>query len=589
MSDDGDVLGRVRDPLLRGGAGGGSGAALGAGDPRVQATGSQAVEGGGEDAGGGAMLIERLVDDTGTCVPLRFEWGVLWRYAGPGLLMCIAFVDPGNFESDLQAGALYGYSLLWVLLWATAGGALIQGLATALGVVTQRHLAELCRTEYPGRGTRWAMWAAAELAIVASDIPEVIGTAIALQMLTGLRLWAGVLVTSLSTMGFLMIQHLGARRLEGFIGALVAVMGVSFVVETVWSGIDGGETVRGLVVPEVRSGHALYIGISLLGAIVMPHNLYLHSALVLSRDVPRKVSSCAEACFYNRIESALALGVTLFINVAVSAVAAQLCLDHAGVELCQKDTVVGLSTAPRLLRFLGGSASTVFAVALLASGQSSTMTGTYAGQFVMEGFLDLKVKRLWLRNLVTRLAAIVPSLCVAVLAGERGAQDLIVASSVALSFQLPFALVPLLKFTSSPKVMGPHLVTGKWTQRGGIALSVSVLVANFVVVATTARDQATRWGLWENPALAGVTIAALVAGGVAYYGAVAYLAWKPVTHLAMGPCAGEGSAEADDALRRWTLSDAGDCSDLGASRRTSASDLTVIVHDDGEYPAEAEE
>jgi len=351
-------------------------------------------------------------------------------------------------------------------------------------------------------------------------------------------------------------------------------MGVSFVVEMAWSGIDAGKTAEGLVVPVVRNGHALYIGISLLGAIVMPHNLYLHSALVLSRDVPRKVSSCAEACFYNRVESAVALGVTLFINVAVCAVAAQLCHTHPGLDLCERETVVGLSTAPRLLKFLGRAASTIFAVALLASGQSSTMTGTYAGQFVMEGFLDVKVKRLWLRNLVTRLVAIVPSLCVSLLAGERGSQDLIVASSVALSFQLPFALVPLLKFTSSEKVMGPHLRNGKWTVRGGVALSISVLLANFVVVASTVLDQAAKWGLWDSPALTAATLSLLILACVAYYGAVAYLAFKPVTHLAMGEVQGE-----QDDLRRWMLSEADPPS---ASRRSSASDLTVVVHDDDE-------
>ncbi|KDO41576.1 hypothetical protein CISIN_1g008955mg [Citrus sinensis] len=393
-------------------------------------------------------------------VPDKTSWKNLFAYIGPGFLVSIAYIDPGNFETDLQSGAQYKYELLWIILVASCAALIIQSLAANLGVVTGKHLAEHCRNEYP-KVPNFILWVLAEIAIVACDIPEVIGTAFALNMLFKIPVWIGVLLTGFSTLILLALQQYGVRKLEFLIAFLVFTMAGCFFAELGYAKPEAKEVLHGLFVPQLKGNGATGLAISLLGAMVMPHNLFLHSALVLSRKIPRSVRSiksiCKEACRFYMIESGFALAVAFLINVSVISVSGAVCsssnINPEDQASC-KD--LDLNKASFLLRnVLGSWSSKLFAIALLASGQSSTITGTYAGQYVMQGFLDLRLKP-WLRNFLTRCLAIVPSLIVALIGGSAGAGQLIIIASMILSFELPFALVPLLKFTSSKVKMGMH-------------------------------------------------------------------------------------------------------------------------------------
>lgn len=405
--------------------------------------------------GPGTPLIDSIDVDQ-IVIPEKNSWKNLFSYIGPGFLVSIAYIDPGNFETDLQAGAQYKYELLWIILIASCAALVIQSLAASLGVVTGKHLAEHCRAEYP-KVTNFILWILAELAVVACDIPEVIGTAFALNMLFKIPIWCGVLITGLSTLMLLFLQQYGVRKLEFLIAFLVFLIATCFLVELGYSKPNSSEVVRGLFVPEIKGDGATGLAISLLGAMVMPHNLFLHSALVLSRKVPRSVHGIKEACRFYMIESAFALTVAFLINISIISVSGAVCsADNLNPEDRMNCSDLDLNKASFLLKnVLGNWSSKVFAIALLASGQSSTITGTYAGQYVMQGFLDLRMTP-WLRNLLTRSLAIVPSLIVSLIGGSSAAGKLIIVASMILSFELPFALVPLLKFTSSKTKMGPH-------------------------------------------------------------------------------------------------------------------------------------
>ncbi|KHN31883.1 Metal transporter Nramp6 [Glycine soja] len=403
-----------------------------------------------------APLIENS-DTNQIVVPDRKSWKNLFAYMGPGFLVSIAYIDPGNFETDLQSGAQYKYELLWIILLASCVALVIQSMAANLGVVTGKHLAEHCRAEYP-RVPNFILWIIAEIAIVACDIPEVIGTAFALNMLFNIPVWIGVLLTGLSTLMLLALQQYGVRKLEFLIAFLVFTIAACFMVELGYAKPDAKEVLKGLFVPGLKGSGATGLAISLLGAMVMPHNLFLHSALVLSRKIPRSVQGIREACRFYMIESAFALMVAFLINVCVISVSGAVCnssnLNAEDQMSCQD---LDLNKASFLLRnVLGKWSSKLFGIALFASGQSSTITGTYAGQYVMQGFLDLRLEP-WIRNMLTRCLAIVPSLIVAVIGGSAGAGKLIIVASMILSFELPFALVPLLKFTSSKTKMGTHV------------------------------------------------------------------------------------------------------------------------------------
>ncbi|KAG5115152.1 hypothetical protein JHK84_041265 [Glycine max] len=403
-----------------------------------------------------APLIENS-DTNQIVVPDRRSWKNLFAYMGPGFLVSIAYIDPGNFETDLQSGAQYKYELLWIILLASCAALVIQSMAANLGVVTGKHLAEHCRSEYP-RVPNFILWIIAEIAIVACDIPEVIGTAFALNMLFNIPVWIGVLLTGLSTLILLALQQYGVRKLEFLIAFLVFTIAACFMVELGYAKPDAKEVLKGLFVLGLKGSGATGLAISLLGAMVMPHNLFLHSALVLSRKIPRSVLGIREACRFYMIESAFALMVAFLINICVISVSGTVCNSsnlNAEDQLSCQD--LDLNKASFLLRnVLGKWSSKLFGIALLASGQSSTITGTYAGQYVMQGFLDLRLEP-WIRNMLTRCLAIVPSLIVAVIGGSAGAGKLIIIASMILSFELPFALVPLLKFTSSKTKMGTHV------------------------------------------------------------------------------------------------------------------------------------
>ena len=377
---------------------------------------------------------------------------------------------------------------------------------------------------------RIPLWLVTEVAIVASDVPEVIGTAFALNLLCGLPLWIGVLITGIDTLFFLAIQNYGIRYLESLIGSMVGIIAVAFVIQMFQAGVDAGALFAGLFVPRINSMGALYIAISLLGAVVMPHNLYLHSALALTRRLPnREAATVSKALTYNILECSLTIGISLIINVAVVSVAASQFYtieDPVERELVQEHP---LQYGPTLLEgLLGKAAEVLFAISLLASGQSSTMTGTYAGQFVMEGFLDLKISPA-LRSFVTRSVAIVPSLVMSLVAGPAGSESLIVFSSVVLAFQLPFAVIPLMKFTNAGQIMG-NRANGKWLKYGAGAIAVTVIAANMtllLILAITANVVSSSVG----GIFAGLSIAGLAC---AYFGSLLWIFMRPVKQSANG-------------------------------------------------------
>eukprot|EP01127_Copromyxa_protea_P007473 TRINITY_DN1737_c0_g1_i1.p1 TRINITY_DN1737_c0_g1~~TRINITY_DN1737_c0_g1_i1.p1 ORF type:complete len:555 (-),score=95.00 TRINITY_DN1737_c0_g1_i1:262-1899(-) len=379
---------------------------------------------------------------------ITFSWRKLWAFTGPGWLMSIAYLDPGNIESDLQAGAQAGYTLLWCLLLATAMGLILQITAARLGVVTGKGLAIHCREQLPF-GPRIATWLMTELAIIGSDIQEVVGSAIAIGILSGgkIPLWGGVLITAADTFTFLLLEKKGVRKLEYFFAFLICVMAITFGVEYVKSDPNQVDVIKGLFIPYVPSNSWVQ-AVGILGAVIMPHNIYLHSALVQSRDVNRSsVYRIREANFYNAIESTVALAISFIINLFVVCVFAALFFG--------KDVgPIGLSNSAELLGKAFGSDAYkyIWAVGLLAAGQSSTMTGTYAGQFVMEGFINIQLAP-WKRVMITRCVAIIPAILVAILA-ENSLDTLDEWMNVLQSIQLPFALVPVLIFTTDSKIMG---------------------------------------------------------------------------------------------------------------------------------------
>ncbi|WJX95096.1 Metal transporter Nramp3 [Trifolium repens] len=391
--------------------------------------------------------------DWGTSVP-PFSWKKLWRFTGPGFLMSIAFLDPGNLEGDLQAGAIAGYSLLWLLMWATAMGLLIQLLAARLGVATGKHLAELCREEYP-RWARNVLWVMAEFALIGSDIQEVIGSAIAIRILSNgvVPLWGGVIITALDCFIFLFLENYGVRSLEAFFAVLIGIMAVAFGWMFSEAKPSGKELLVGILVPKLSS-RTIQQAVGVVGCLIMPHNVFLHSALVQSRQVDHSNKGrVQEALNYFSIESTLALIVSFIINIFVTAVFAK---GFYGKETANS---IGLVNAGQYLQDTYGGGMFpilyIWGIGLLAAGQSSTITGTYAGQFIMGGFLNLRLKK-WMRALITRSFAIVPTMIVALIfdATEDSLDVLNEWLNVLQSVQIPFALIPLLCLVSKEQIMG---------------------------------------------------------------------------------------------------------------------------------------
>ena len=377
-------------------------------------------------------------------------WRKLAAFSGPGYLVAVGYMDPGNWATDLAGGSAFGYTLLSVILLSNVMAILLQSLAAKLGIVTGRDLAQACRDGY-SRPVSFLLWVMCELAIVACDLAEVIGTAIALQLLFGLPLVWGICLTAFDVLLILLLQQRGFRKLEAFIITLLVVIAGCFIYELFLSRPDLSAVMAGFV-PQTRivtDPAMLYIAIGIIGATVMPHNLYLHSSIVQTRAFDRDVAGKREAIRFATLDSTIALMLALFINAAILILAA------SAFHGTGQTGVAEIQDAYRLLSpTLGAAAaSTLFAVALLASGQNSTVTATLAGQIVMEGFLHVRLAP-WVRRLVTRLLAIVPAVGVAILYGEQGTGRLLVLSQVVLSMQLPFAVIPLVHFTGDRARMG---------------------------------------------------------------------------------------------------------------------------------------
>src|SRR5579872_3680010 len=397
-------------------------------------------------------------------------WRKLFAFAGPGYLVAVGYMDPGNWATDLAGGARFGYTLLSVIMVSNLMAILLQAMAARLGIASGRDLAQACRDTY-SRPTTIVLWILCEIAIAACDLAEVIGAAIALNLLFHLPLLWGVVLTALDVLIVLFLQHRGFRYVEALVVALICLIAGSFAIELWLSrpeliGVGAGFIPR-LVV--LRDPSMLYIAIGILGATVMPHNLYLHSSIVQTRKYSDTASGKEEAIRFASIDSAVALMFALFINAAILIMAA------ATFHGTGHQDVAEIGDAYQLLSPLLGTtmASVLFAVALLCSGQNATLTGTLAGQIVMEGFINLRL-RPWLRRLITRLIAIVPAVIVIAVYGERGTGPLLILSQVVLSLQLPFAVFPLVMFTSDPHKMGPF-ANAAWVKV--LAYTVAVIIA----------------------------------------------------------------------------------------------------------------
>jgi manganese transport protein len=396
-------------------------------------------------------------------------WRKILAFAGPGYLVAVGYMDPGNWATDLAGGSQFGYTLLSVILISNLMAILLQGLASKLGVVTGRDLAQACRDHYP-RPVVWFLWVICELAIAACDLAEVIGSAIALNLLFHIPLPIGIGITALDVLLVLYLQNKGFRLLEALVIALVATVGLCFLFEIIKSSPPFAAVMRGFVpTSQVISNPAmLYVAIGILGATVMPHNLYLHSSIVQTRQYEETAEGKHEAVRFAFIDSTIALSFALFINAAILIVAS------ATFHTSGHHEVAEIQDAYKLLTpLLGTGASTMFALALLASGQNSTLTGTLAGQIVMEGFLNIRI-RPWLRRLITRGIAIIPAAIVAVLYGASGTARLLVLSQVILSMQLSFAVFPLVRFTSDKVKMG-EFVNRTWLK--SLAYLVAIVIA----------------------------------------------------------------------------------------------------------------
>ncbi|PYO93095.1 MAG: divalent metal cation transporter [Gemmatimonadetes bacterium] len=421
-----------------------------------------------------ARLTPSLAEVYRTVPVQRGQW---WKkalaFAGPGYLVAVGYMDPGNWATDLAGGARFGYTLLSVILLSNLMAILLQGLAAKLGIVSGRDLAQACRDHY-SKPVSFFLWVICEIAIAACDLAEVIGSAIALNLLFGIPLAWGIAITSLDVLIVLYMQHKGFRLLEALVVALIATIAGCFLFEILIARPDAGAVFSGFLpgTSIVTDPDKLYIAIGILGATVMPHNLYLHSSVVQTRSYEETVEGRREAVKFAFIDSTVALSFALFINAAILIVAA------ATFHRAGQTAVAEIQDAYRLLTPLLGvtGASAVFAFALLASGQNSTLTGTLAGQIVMEGFLNIRI-RPWLRRLITRLIAIVPAALTAIFFGEHGTAQLLILSQVILSLQLSFAVFPLVMFTSDRLKMG-EFVNPKWLKILSYVVAVFIAALN---------------------------------------------------------------------------------------------------------------
>jgi manganese transport protein len=412
-------------------------------------------------------------------VPLTF-WRKLGAFMGPGYLVAVGYMDPGNWATDIAGGSAFGYQLLSVILISNIMAMVLQSLSAKLGIVQGLDLAQACRAHY-SRPVSFALWVLCELAIIACDLAEVIGTAIALQLLFGIPLVAGIAITAADVLLILALQRYGFRKLEAFIIALLVIIAGCFAVQLALAQPSIAGIAAGLIPSSqiITNPAMLYIAIGILGATVMPHNLYLHSSIVQTRAFDRSEKGKADAIKLATLDSSVALFLALFINASILILAA------AAFHTTGRTEVAEIGEAHALLAPVLGvsAASTLFAIALLASGQNSTITGTLAGQIVMEGFLNLQLP-MWLRRMITRLVAIVPAAVVAALYGESGTAKLLVLSQVILSLQLPFAMVPLVTFTGDAKKMGRFANKG-WLKGAAYLICAVVITLNVTLLWNT--------------------------------------------------------------------------------------------------------
>ncbi|MDI9881757.1 Nramp family divalent metal transporter [Flectobacillus longus] len=404
-------------------------------------------------------------------------WRKLWAFTGPGLMVAVGYMDPGNWATDIAGGSKFGYTLLSVILISNLFAMLLQHLSLKLGIATGKDLAQACRDAY-SRPVVIALWLLCEIAIAACDLAEVIGSAIALNLLFGMPLSVGVVVTVLDVLVLLYFQNKGFRMLECVVAALIFMIFLCFSYEIAVSHPSFSQIVGNLVPKKeiILNPDMLYVAIGILGATVMPHNLYLHSSIVQTRDFEKSSEGKRSAITFATIDSTISLGFAFFINAAILIVSA------AAFHTSGNQQVADIHDAYHLLDPVLGvkMAGICFAVALLASGQNSTLTGTLAGQIVMEGFLNLHLKP-WLRRLITRLLAVIPALIVTLIYGEKGTGELLVLSQVILSLQLSFAVVPLVMFTSSKKKMG-EFANSKLVQITSWVVSIIIIVFNMYLL-----------------------------------------------------------------------------------------------------------
>jgi manganese transport protein len=387
------------------------------------------------------------VHETVDATKPRTGWRKGLAFMGPAYLVSVGYMDPGNWATDLQGGAQFGYTLIWVLLMSNLIALLLQGLSSRLGIVRRRDLAQANREVYPPL-VNFCLYVLAEIAIAACDLAEVIGMALGIYLLTGLPIIWGVCITVLDTLLLLWFQQFGIRKLEAFIIALVAIIGLSFLVEIILAKPDYAQVIKGFK-PSFLSNKALYIAVGIIGATVMPHNLYMHSALVQTRKIKPDLEGIKRAIKYNLIDSTIALNAAFLVNAAILVLAATVFFTSGN------SNVARIQDAHKLLQPLLGSklAPILFAIALIAAGQSSTITGTLAGQIVMEGYLKLRINP-WLRRLLTRMIAIIPAIFTILIYGDDKIDALLVLSQVILSVQLGFAVIPLIHFVSDKETMG---------------------------------------------------------------------------------------------------------------------------------------
>jgi len=411
----------------------------------------------------------------------------MFAFAGPAYLVSVGYMDPGNWATDLEGGARFGYRLLWVLVMSNAMAILLQTLSARLGIVSGRDLAQCCRETYPRR-VNLALWVLCEIAVAACDLAEVLGAAIGLNLLFHIPLLAGVILTTADTLLLLAFQSFGIRTIEAFVLALISTIAGCFCIEIFWAHPSVSEMLTGLA-PHLDSS-SLYIAITILGATVMPHNMYLHSALVQTRLIGQDEKSKRIACRFNLIDSVVALNGAMFVNIAILVMA-------AAVFFKRHIVVTEIQQAHQLLVPLLGTslAGVVFAIALICSGQSSTLTGTLAGQVVMEGFLNIRM-RPWLRRLITRAMAVIPAAFTIYLFGNAATFGLLLLSQAVLSMQLPFAIIPLIHFTSDRTRMG-NFANAVWVQVLSWVTAAIIVALNFRLLALALSDWLAGAGRWR--------------------------------------------------------------------------------------------